>query len=592
MEDCWKKKQSDQTAYAVGLENGLVKSIEIGRQGPAWFDVCFIAVRSGSSIIVKRGSFVQTEFSPQENGGQESFDAAVRAYHQHIMPQIKEKKDLYLGWTQNTPEGPRTRSHFLSQCLNEALKEQATLQNARQIVKHCVESGMAASAGPRYQYMLWTRDLAYMAEVYLQEKYDDQFLNALRNLKAAQCKRHESYNNGYETFDRFGNLPIVCIPDEHKPKFMRQRLRGTPEDPYWEIQLKNFCQSEDFPSPGKDFNALSLAELTAYYHELMAFQKNLAGSPPKPSFALKNFMEGTLENLTPGTRDSEIHYIRAILTLVKAHPEKQEQLLIEFSGSIADALAYLFDNVIDPEDGLPRGADSRDIFAEILYDAKVLTNAVFWYQTLELLLEFNFMAQRELTRLKDSINKLLFQNEEFKPRDFIPGKRAALAFTQPINPTPVDKIITQDNPSFPLGQAADGQSLALAVIAGLIDPQYYDKVIDHFEAADSPIGVRVFAPISGKTEEETALLAQVKGQVVWPHVTWNIVRALIKMGTERSLNMAEEQRDKLMKLGGCSEWYAIDPQTQKGIQGGDPQQGWAATTMIMALDDFYNYYGN
>ncbi len=596
MNDCWQNQF--KTTYAIGLENGLVRSIEVGKQGQNWFDVCFIAVRSnvpGSSIVIKRGAFVQTEFAPPENSNQEAFDKAVRAYHACIMPQINNNTDLYLGWTKNNPDGPRTRSDYLSQCLNEALKEQSIVQEAHQIVKRCVEAGMAASAGPRYRHMLWTRDLAYMAPVYLQEGYDDQFLTALRNLKAAQCNKHESYNNGYESFDRFGNLPIVCIPQENQAHFLRQRLRGTEEEPFWQRQLKNFCQEKcpDKFFPDKDLESLSLAELTSYYHELLAFQKSLnMAEAPRPSFALQKFIEGTLENLTPGTRDSEIHYIRAFLTFVKRHPEKKEQLLEEFGASIAGALSYLFANVIDSEDGLPLGADSRDIFADLLYDSKVLSNALFWYQTLELLQEHVELKipQGELSRLRSSIqNKLLFHGGEFAPRDFIPGRRAGLV-DHPVNPSPVDKIITEDNPTFIHGKTVDGQSLALAVLTGLIDAQYYNKVIDYFEAADSPIGVRVFAPISGKTDKESLLLKEVKGQVVWPHVSWSIVRALIKMGTERSLNMAEEQRDKLMRLGGCGEWYAIDPRTQACIRGGDSQQGWAATGMIMAIDDFYRYY--
>jgi len=667
MNDCWRKRQQlCQEAFSntivTGLENGLVKPIEVGQDGKNWFDICFTAIRDSdpdSAIIIKRGKFVKTEFTPPETDDPHQFDAAVKTYEALIMPSIAKKQDLYLGWTSSHPDGPKSREHFLSECLSQALKEQSHLQEAKAILDVCVQSGMTASAGLRYQNMLWTRDLAYMAPVYLQRGYQANFIEALKNIRQAQCCQHSAYHNGYESFNRFGNIPIVCIPPKNACSYLRQRLRGTLQDPAWQIQLWNFCAREkperllSFPLPVKTaaerkdikdltLDHLSLPELKAYYHQLLTFQHDLQiemkehdKQPPKPSFALHQFMAGNIENITPGTRDSEIHYIRAIFALIKHDPQNSEALLKEFGASIAKALFYLYMNVIDSTDGLPRGADSRDIFADILYDSKLLTNAVFWYQALQSLCEHaqilgksSFTAtllqalkqqsaslkqlniktpkvltnliksknlqktfQNELTRLRASIHsKLLFAGDQFKPIDFLPGKRASIALDQPVNSTPIDAIIKKDNPTFIKGENIDPQALAHAVLSGLIPKKHYDQVLEYFAAADSKIGVQVFVPISGKTDEESLLLQKVKGQVVWPHVSWTVVKALIAMHSELSLNMAEEQRDKLMQLGGCSEWYALDPETQQPVQGGDPQQGWAATSMLMASEAFYNYY--
>ena len=84
---------------------------------------------------------------------------------------------------------------------------------------------------------------------------------------------------------------------------------------------------------------------------------------------------------------------------------------------------------------------------------------------------------------------------------------------------------------------------------------------------------------SGKTEEETTLLRQVKGRVNWPHVGWTAIRACMFMGTPKATLMAHQQRDKLTKLG-FGEWYAESD--GKAILGGDPQQGWSASSMLLA----------
>ncbi len=662
MNDCWKhfldtRLDENQKVIAVGMENGLVKPIALGQPGSHWFDICFIATKNNNPscpVIIKRGHGVRTEFEHLDNGDQESFDQAVMKYHEIIMPRVNKKIDLYPTWTKDSPEGPRTREYFLSKCFLNALNEQTMVQRAQQIVIKCAERGVTASGNFRYMDMLWTRDADYMAPIYLSMGFNDQFLQALLTLKKVQYHQHDLYNNGYETFNRFGNLPIVCIAEDNQCHFLRQRIRGTMEKPALQILLWKYCERvspailSSFPLPNEIdlFNGIHIEdlhldtmtrdELVLYYQRLIQFQTQLKNQVtnqkvPEPSFSLVKYIAGELENLTPGTRDSEIHYIRAFFTYLNKHSQDKQALLNEFSESLAQAVFYLYSNVIDPEDGLPRGADSRDIFADILYDSKVLTNAVFWYQALEQLVDhapiiknsflstisqalatdkkisgnpnsvleqwtqdpenFSNHLQNELNRLRQSIQThFFFNNNAFQPIDFLPGNRAEIALDQPVNPTPVAGIVKQENPTFIEGKTVDPQSLALAVLARLIDKVHYDQVIDLFQAADSPIGVQVFVPISGKTKDESLLLQRVKGQVVWPHISWLVVKALISMDTERSLNMAEEQRDKLMALGGCSEWYAIDPETQKPIAGGESEQGWAATMMISAIEDFYNYY--
>ncbi|MBS0655681.1 MAG: hypothetical protein JSR46_07885 [Verrucomicrobia bacterium] len=177
--------------------------------------------------------------------------------------------------------------------------------------------------------------------------------------------------------------------------------------------------------------------------------------------------------------------------------------------------------------------------------------------------------------------------EQFQLRDFIPGARAAIALKKPIVHTPVAGIIKQDNPTFIDGTAIDPQGLAYAVLAGLVPEEHFEKVIEHFKKADSKIGIQVFVPISGKTREEDEWLKNVKGMVVWPHVSWTAAKALIKMG---ALHMAEEQIKKLMEHCDCREWVACDPVTGEVFKGGDPEQGWSATAMLSGMAALKEYY--
>ena len=96
-------------------------------------------------------------------------------------------------------------------------------------------------------------------------------------------------------------------------------------------------------------------------------------------------------------------------------------------------------------------------------------------------------------------------------------------------------------------------------------------------------------PISAKTKEEDEWLRKVKGNVVWPHVSWPVVRALIKM---EAIDMAEKQIEKLLKHCGCSEWVAADSKSEMVYPGGEAKQRWSATSMKMGIKDLYQYYGS
>jgi hypothetical protein len=587
--------------FAVGLENGLVPPSELGKSGILWFDGCITAVcgtRDSHPEIVHQGTFVQTEFACPEGADQGVFDTAVVKYEAEIMPRIQKGEDLYFGWTTGHTGGPFTRVHFLIESLMASHAERELQSKAFKIIDICAQSGMAASAGPRYRHMLWTRDLAYMAPAYLKRGYRPLLFDAVRKLSSAQCSIHIQHDSGYGPFDRFGQIPIVLVAPEDELAFLRQRIQGTLDDPFWSLQLLSYCQAHrpesvsKFPQPPLD----TVDGWREYYTTLTVFRDGLSDpDAPKASFALRSYMNDALWNLTPGTRDSEIQFLRTIVTL---GPEA----LTEFAVPVARALRFVYSHVLDPDDGLPYGADSRDIFADLLVDAKLLSNAVFWYQVVRGLLTHSetlrnpvFLKELGASPCVVSALEQLVSNpirfltmeshrltnviqHQLLCRDFIPGERALLGMDNPIHPTPVTALIREFHPSFPDGLEVDPQGLAYAVLAGLVPREDYDDVCTVFRHADSEVGIRVFVPISGKSSEENKVMHRAEGRVNWPHIAWVAVRALRYMDTVQSRCIAEEQRRKLVELGGCAEWYALGP-----VAGGDEGQGWSASGVVDSM---------
>jgi hypothetical protein len=409
------------------------------------------------------------------------------------------------------------------------------LSRAHQVLAACVRGGMSASSGPRYNEMIWMRDLAIVAPAYVKDGFRAELRIAVRALCEAQSTdTSPSYNNGYETFCRYGQVPIVCVPNTDKATcgFLVQRLVGTRDDPYWAWQLYDYCHQSElgqamdwntFPLPlplpvdtpitqecvAEQLTRLPTAipttelrkRLVKWYTELHTLEvrlgKDCNKKPPHASFALESYMQGRLADLTAGTRDSELHLVRAMGTLYDAYSdEPQTQLLIwnECAPALCRALIYLFGQVAcDADEGLPRGADSRDIYSDMMYDARLLSNACFLHQVLDCLASWShllagnsfLMAVRTHTtdsataelvsqartkstllnslfstttlsnelnihqlilhtrdQLADTIRRLFFPPNS-PPRDFLPGARATLSFISPIKASPSNHLATK-----------------------------------------------------------------------------------------------------------------------------------------------------
>jgi hypothetical protein len=141
----------------------------------------------------------------------------------------------------------------------------------------------------------------------------------------------------------------------------------------------------------------------------------------------------------------------------------------------------------------------------------------------------------------------------------------------------------------------DPQGIALALLQNLVPIEWITPqangvipLLRALEQYDTPcVGITQFVPISGKTQAESCMLEKLQGRVVWPHVSWLLVRALVHLARTHNLSRAQEladaQRAKLLAHTGCGEWYGWDASTQQVVAGGDPEQAWSAAGIL--LDD-------
>jgi non-canonical (house-cleaning) NTP pyrophosphatase len=517
---------------AIGVEDGLVAASELGLPATGqWYNQTVVVYRK-EQTFVQWGTPIPCEFSVAEDAPPEEFAAAMQTYQEWMVPLLAAKEDLYRHWTASWPGGPCSRGHFITGALQRAVRAQELYVQAQKVLEVCVRYGMSASAGARYRGMLWTRDLDYMTPAYLALGHQQQVQRAWRQLAS-------------ETTEK-GQVPIVMLDPAHAQEW----LQGRVDD--WRVRLA--ASGYDLPpaegDPESDYWRLWSAR---------------DARSPVPSFALRHYMEGSLAQLTPGTQDSELHFWRTAL--------RCEWTEVDF-WHLGKALLYFHQHVLDPGDGLPRGADTRDIFAESLFQAKLLTNAVFWYEVLggieargndiERALIFHdvfycenlppaleplrgkrysisWWARTTRERLAATIRERFF--DVTPPRDFLPGP--AVPAKEPV-PAFIQSLLDQD-PVFAMGTRPDPQGLAYAVLAGLCTT---DEVVEWWRLSDSPTGVTVFVPISAREGQEQELLMKAKGFVVWPHINWIIVRAAYHLGTPKAKTFAREQQAKLLAQSG------------------------------------------
>ncbi len=261
----------------------------------------------------------------------------------------------------------------------------------------------------------------------------------------------------------------------------------------------------------------------------------------KIGFMLERYLQGELENLTPGTRDSEICYLLAsyqdvawldpfpIFKRTKARKYIREKLM---------------------KNGLHVGCDWRDTMEKELGDKSLLSNNSILYRALVLRGEYEDCGDIEFAALlKERIIRTFWNGKTF-----------------------ID---------YPGSDRFDPFGASLAVLFDVASPEHYGGMIDSFRSVDTPCGVTIKCRHNAYKPEEHEVIERTDGEVVWPFIVGYSILALLKMD---EVDFAKEQFEKYASHSGFWEW--IDPGTGKGY--GAPEQLWSAALFMRVVHAFRN----
>ncbi|AYV81547.1 MAG: glycogen debranching enzyme alpha-1,6-glucosidase [Harvfovirus sp.] len=254
----------------------------------------------------------------------------------------------------------------------------------------------------------------------------------------------------------------------------------------------------------------------------------------KPSFMLTRHEEGSLENLTPHTRDGELLHILAVNQLLQLVPNIACAKVLKDSAD--KALSYV-ENTLLAKSPLVMGADWRDT-REDLNDKCVLTNAVLLKQV------YTVLHMKEKEQKIHAILKTFWNGTYFN--DY------------------------EGNSSF------DVLGNALSILYDVATTDQMELIFTHAIGLTTPYGIKmteVFLPALSGKEEEIMTRDQA---VIWPFVTGFMLLAIVQKGNKMWVEIATKEFAKWCALDGFFEWYAIS--TGEGF--GSIEQVWSAAMFL------------
>lgn len=268
----------------------------------------------------------------------------------------------------------------------------------------------------------------------------------------------------------------------------------------------------------------------------------------KVSFMLRRYLSGNLGRLTPGTKDSELHFVRAVLEYGGEDPILTRAMI--------KAVVYIRHEILDGQ-GLFLGADWRDTMDRVLAEEPCLSNNALWYGVLR-----KIGGTGEAQRLRTALTK-----------------RSCGLFGD-----------------YPGASRPDPLGLSLGVLEGLFGPGHYGDVLDALDLVTSPYGVTIECKHNPQSKTERAVIERTNGVVIWPFVVGYTILALRKMlgeteATPRVKGMCQDvasnradqirrmlvAQTRAMDQIGLYEW--IDPETGRGY--GSSAQGWSAALNVL-----------
>lgn len=284
-----------------------------------------------------------------------------------------------------------------------------------------------------------------------------------------------------------------------------------------------------------------------------------------PSFMLRRYIEagGTLHRLTPGTTDSELHFIIAALEFLRAPAagilEPYEAACLTRAATAA--MGYIRGNLLDGQGRLV-GADWRDTMEVRLRETPLLSNNALLVHAYDLL----GMTQ-EAAALRATIRQTYWR-EDASTSDGVPAR------------------LLLDWPGCEEEQPFDPLGASWAILYGVLRPEEVDDLLPWFRAVDSPTGVTIQCRHNPVDAAEAQVIERTRGIVTWPFVVgFTRVAALEAASSATGLLATEwgvfgdEQLRKLLSLNGLAEWY--DPVT--GEPHGAQRQLWSATLTLRAI---------
>lgn len=286
----------------------------------------------------------------------------------------------------------------------------------------------------------------------------------------------------------------------------------------------------------------------------------------RPSFMLQRYIEarGDLGRLTPGTKDSELHFVVAALDFLKS-PEAAGVISDDDASKLAHAvdraMDYITSNLLD-RDCLMRSCDWRDTMHVGLGDVPLLSNNALLVHAYDMLDRHDCASH-----LRRRINERYWRGNVLLDYPDTADQRHAFD---------------------PLGGA-------LAVLYDVIEPVRYDDVLRCFNSVSTPYGYTIKCRHNALTQREQDVIERTDGVVVWPFVCGYVVLALLHMAgmmrdqedapaADRYESVAYKAFNKLAEIDGFAEWY--DPWS--GAHYGAQEQLWSAMMYVRAFAAIYH----
>jgi hypothetical protein len=273
---------------------------------------------------------------------------------------------------------------------------------------------------------------------------------------------------------------------------------------------------------------------------------------------LRRYRAGQIGQLTPGTRDSEILFIKGVCELYLRKGAMLREWFEKLLPAIDRALNYVETSLL--VGGLIKGCDWRDTMEVELGEATLLSNNSILFEVYHL-----------LTYTRDDLRTLCLDKAEA-----LFDRMRAVFWRN-------GRLI--DHPGSERGARVDPLGSALAVLSGFVDPTDYAAVVDGFRSVDTEYGVTIMCQHSAYTPDETEVIKRTGGMVVWPWIVGYTILAALRMHAH---DFALEQFRKWLRHDGFAEWY--DPATGKGY--GAQEQLWSATLFILASVELKKELGN